>query len=210
MKLASAIYPDCYPFQDMRLFDNYFRVIEPKELDKDCALVVWGGQDISPSLYNKPVSKRTDATEKLSSRDEIEWNLMKEALELGIPIIGICRGAQMLCALAGGYLAQDVTNHTRSHDVVTNTGERFKVSSLHHQMLYPFGVDHEMVAWTQEPLSEYYLDADSNINMPKESEFVYFPKERGIAIQWHPEFMPLDTPANDFVERKIREYCYAS
>lgn len=210
MKLASAIYPDCYPFQDMRLFDEYFRVTEPKELDKDSAVVVWGGQDISPSLYNKPVGRFTDASEEPSWRDTIEWNLMKEALELGIPIIGICRGAQMLCALAGGYLAQDVTNHTRSHDVITSTGEVFKVSSLHHQMLYPFEVDHEMVAWTKQPLSTHYLDADAQINMPMESEFVYFPKHRGIAIQWHPEFMPVNTPANQFVAKKIKEYCYAS
>ena len=205
MKLASACYPSFYPFEEMGLFDDYYCARKLSDLDSDSCLVVWGGGDISPSLYNRAVSSRTHASENLSPRDEIEWALMKRAEQLGIPIIGICRGAQMLCALAGGWLVQDVTNHTSGHSVVLDNGKELFVSSLHHQMLYPFEVDHVMIAHSKQMLSKHYLDVDTPITMPLEPEFVYLPKQKGIAIQWHPEFMDLNCAANKYVKEKIKE-----
>lgn len=206
MKLASALYDSFYPFEEMGLFDAYYKAMYPGDLDKDSCLVVWGGADISPTLYRRPVSSRTHASEKLSSRDELEWALMKRAEQLGIPILGICRGAQMLCALAGGWLLQDVTGHTQSHLVETNDGQILKVSSLHHQMLYPFEVDHVMIANSIKRLSNHYLDVEEDINIPVEPEFVYFPKQKGIAIQWHPEFMKLDDGANIYIKEKVKGF----
>lgn len=205
MKLASAIYPGCYPFDQMELFTEYNCVMAPNELDTDSALVVWGGGDISPTLYKKAVGKFTGADVRPSSRDIIEWRLMKRAYELGIPIIGICRGAQMLCALAGGFLIQDVKNHGRQHMATTDTGETFGVSSLHHQMLYPFEVDHVLKAWSTDKLSEgHYLDVDTHRPMKVEPEYVYFPKQKGIAIQWHPEYMNVNCDANKYVKSQIQ------
>jgi putative glutamine amidotransferase len=206
MNLVSAIYDSFYPFQEMGLFSDHLASNNPGDLTTDDCLVVWGGSDISPTLYRRPVSSRTGASHKPSMRDAIEWAMMKRAKELGIPIIGICRGAQMLCALAGGWLIQDTTGHGSSHDVITNDKQIIKVSSLHHQMLYPFEVDHIMVAHSKHPLSEYYLDVDEEVSIPVEPEFVYFPKEKGIAIQWHPEFMSLDCQANEYVQGKIKEF----
>jgi len=206
MKLASALYDSHYPFKEMDMFDDYTVVNDPSELDKDSCLVVWGGADISPSLYNRPVSPYTHADDRPSWRDAAEWNLMQRAQELNIPIIGICRGAQMLCALAGGFLIQDVTNHTSGHLVKTNKGDVFQVSSLHHQMLYPFDVPHELVAWSKHQLSDHYIDVKESIQMEIEPEFVYFPRDRGIAIQWHPEFMKVNTNANAYVKQKLKDY----
>ena len=206
MILSSALYGDHYPFKEMGLFDDYNVVIDPEDLKENSCLVVWGGGDISPTLYDRPVGNRTWASEKLSDRDTHEWNLMSRAYEMGLPIIGICRGAQMLCALAGGFLIQDVTDHGQAHKVETKEGLKFKVSSLHHQMLYPFEVDHEMVAWSKTNLSQHYLDVNTPINMPREPEFVYFPKQRGIAIQWHPEYMEVGCAANQYVQQKVKEY----
>lgn len=206
MKLASAIYSQCYPFDVMGLFTEYNGVTRPDELDTDSALVVWGGGDISPTLYNKAVGKYTGADVLPSRRDVIEWDLMKRAEKLGIPIIGICRGAQMLCALAGGFLIQDVNNHTSAHLTETDDGEVFGVSSLHHQMLYPFEVDHVMKAWSKQKRSEgHYLDVDTHRDMPLEPEYVYFPKQKGLAIQWHPEYMKEDCKANMYVKKQIQE-----
>lgn len=204
MKLSSALYPGHYPFDEMGIFTSFNIVKYPDELTKDSALVVWGGADISPSLYNRAVGTQTSADVLPSRRDQLEWDLMKGAVELNIPIIGICRGAQMLCALAGGFLVQDITNHGLSHDVITNTGEIFKASSLHHQMMFPFEVDHELVAWSRGKLSSHYLDVDGDIKVPCEPEFVYFPKQQGIAIQWHPEFMSLEDRANVFVQDYLK------
>lgn len=133
--------------------------------------------------------------------------MMQRAVELNVPIIGICRGGQMLCALAGGFLIQHVNNHGGRHLVITNDNQAFQTNSIHHQMMYPFDVEHELVAWVPEQLSDVHYDVDTDIKVPFEPEFVYFPKVRGFAIQWHPEMMHETTPANQYVLKYIKDKC---
>jgi len=204
MKLYSAIYNGFFPFDEMGLFTDFEATRNPEDLEEEGALVVWGGEDISPSLYNKAVGSRTGARDVPSARDQVEWDLMKAAKERGIPIIGICRGAQMLCALEGGFLIQDVTNHGRRHAATTSDGQTFPVSSLHHQMLYPFDVDHELLAWSTEKRSTHYLDVDTPIEVEVEPECVLF--KSGIGIQWHPEFESnIQDHSQQWVGRILRE-----
>ncbi len=163
------------------------------------ALVIWGGADISPTIYNEPVGPRTGASEKLSHRDAVEVAACEAAIAAGIPIIGVCRGAQLLCALAGGKLVQDVQNHGWTHNVTTDDGRSISTSSMHHQMMYPWDVEHELIAWAETPLSKTYegVDASRMYNrgpnyahdVAAEPEIVWFPKIKGLAIQGHPEFM---------------------
>lgn len=212
MRLVSAIYDDFFPFESLVLdkvehpsVRNFEVMVDPLEMRRDDVLIVWGGEDISPSLYNKAVGRMTGADDRPSRRDRIEWALMQKAKELGNPIIGVCRGAQMLCALAGGFLIQDVDNHAGwGHIIETKEGYEFKVNSLHHQMLYPFDVEHEMVA-KSEKLGTQYLDVDTPIEVPVEPEFVYFPKVRGFAIQWHPEMMDGEAPATKYALNYIKD-----
>lgn len=204
--LYSALYDSFYPFDEMGLFKDYKAVMKPEEMiDPAGCLVVWGGADISPSLYNKAVGRRTGASEVLSRRDYFEWELMKAAKEKNMPIIGICRGAQMLCALAGGFLIQDVTHHTSGHKATLNDGRELTVSSLHHQMMAPWGVPHEMIATSKGKRSSHYLDVDTPVEVPEEPEFVVFPDVKGYAIQWHPEYMSVDCEANQFVHQFLEE-----
>jgi putative glutamine amidotransferase len=205
--LCSAIFHDFHPFMDFGLFDDAKVIISPDELNKDSTLLVWGGEDISPSLYGKKRSKQTWADDRPSRRDMIEWSLMKKAKELEIPIIGVCRGAQMLCAFAGGHLIQHCNNHAgRGHLVVDVDGHEFRVNSLHHQMMYPFNVEHQMVAKSKEILSDVHVDEDHDVEVKEEPEFVYFPKVKGIAIQWHPEMMPSDAEANQYLSNWLKTY----
>lgn len=201
LTLYSAVFDAFYPFGYMDLF-NDFKVAEvPEDMTDPGVLVVWGGGDISPSLYNKEVSTKTQATYRPSKRDSMEWELMKGAVEKGMDIIGICRGAQMLCALAGGHLIQDVTNHAGDDHMITlHTGEQIQVCSVHHQMMYPWDVEHKMIAWSTENLSHHYMDVNTKVNVPCEPEQVYFPTVKGHAIQWHPEFMPINCLANQYIE----------
>jgi gamma-glutamyl-gamma-aminobutyrate hydrolase PuuD len=182
---------------------------DPDTLQPNDILVVWGGGDIHPSLYDKGRSRFSGAYELPSKRDITEWNLMQRAKELDVPIIGVCRGAQMLCALAGGFLIQHVQNHGGRHMVVTNDNQSFPVNSIHHQMLYPFNIEHEMVAWCPTNLSDVHYDVDTDIPMPVEPEFVYFPQIKGFAIQWHPEMLAIEAAANqyviNFINQRVKE-----
>ena len=86
MRLASALYANYYPYEEMELFDDYKVVIHPQDLQEGDVLLVHGGADISPSLYNKGVSSYTGAQEQLSARDFAEWELMLKARALGLPM----------------------------------------------------------------------------------------------------------------------------
>lgn len=164
------------------------------------ALVIWGGEDISPSLYNEKVSVATWADETLSHRDWVESSAIQEAIKRDIPIIGICRGAQLVCAMAGGRLIQHVNNHGRSHNIVTFDDKKVMSSSVHHQMMYPFGVEHKMIAWAEQPRSRGCYITGDDVSDPTmeeqvEPEIVWFPKIKALAIQGHPEFHA--DPGND-------------
>lgn len=219
MRLVACIWEDYFPFH---LIDgvnhNYACVRDADELQPGDILITHGGEDIAPVLYGKGRSSYSgtdvDSATRMSSRDYIEWSCMQRAVELNIPIIGICRGAQMLCALAGGFLIQHVNGHSGRHEVTTYDNQKLVVNSIHHQMLYPFDVPHEMIAWSSEQLSDVYIDEDdTSISVPCEPEFVYFPNVRGFAIQWHPEMMHENSPASqyvlNFINAKLKEVAYA-
>ncbi len=166
-------------------------------------LIVHGGADIHPSLYNKQRSKMSHAGSSPSQRDLMEWALMKRCQELGNSIIGICRGAQMLCALAGGTLIQHVNNHGGMHHIVTFDNQEYVVNSIHHQMMNPTNTEHNIVAWTKRRLSDVYFDVDDKINVEKEPEFIHFPTVKGFAIQWHPEATDGRDPSQAYINAYI-------
>ena len=164
------------------------------------ALVIWGGEDISTSLYKEKASKFTYSGPSLSHRDKVESEACQAAIDRNIPIIGVCRGAQLVCAMAGGRLIQHVTGHGGSHAMDTFDGMKIITTSVHHQMMYPFDIDHKMIAWSSERQSNIYINDtglnDERMNNKMEPEIVWFPKIRALAIQGHPEFVmnPDDSP----------------
>lgn len=195
-RLVSALYNNAGPFELLRNITDFDVACQPNELTKNDVLLLHGGEDISPSLYNHPVHEYTGAGVAPSKRDRYEWDLIQRAIELEIPIVGICRGAQMLCAAAGGYLIQHV-DHPSSHVVKTADGEFVRTNSCHHQMQYPFDVEHEMLMWIDKPISPVHLVGDGrSITPPVEPEAVFYPKIKGFAPQWHPEWLDDNHPAN--------------
>ena len=157
------------------------------------AVVFWGGTDIHPSYYRQKPHMYNQAGNVPSHRDVFEWKAMHYCKLNKIPMIGVCRGAQMLCAFAGGKLIQHVTGHQGTHNItVLDGGEVFQTSSAHHQMMYPFAIDHEMIAVSSAKLSRTY-EEQNQASLPQmkhfqEPEIVYFPQVRGLAIQGHPEW----------------------
>lgn len=175
------------------------------------ALVIWGGADISPSLYNAGVAKWCGATEKPTQGDRIEAGAISAAITRGIPIIGVCRGAQLCCAMAGGKLIQHVDGHSGGgHEITTDKGERYSTSSVHHQMMYPWDVDHHLIAWTSNRRSKVYMtektDCDEVASQKVEPEIVWFPKIKALAIQGHPEFMSDSDPFVQYCMTLVDQY----
>ncbi|MDE3022861.1 MAG: gamma-glutamyl-gamma-aminobutyrate hydrolase family protein [Pseudomonadota bacterium] len=196
---------------DAAPFDRVFtsaEEVDMNHMEKYAAVVLWGGEDISPSLYGQRPGRYTGAKEGLSARDRYENEICQRAMEKGIPLIGVCRGAQLLCALAGGSLFQHVKGHGYGgmHYMHTTDDRVILSNSLHHQMMNPKGVQHELLAWV-EPDSDraaYYeqddLPVDAEIAPLLEPEVVYFPTIRGLAIQGHPEFTFGRPDLKDFVD----------
>lgn len=159
-----------------------------------------GGADISPSLYG---DKQLSTTHVHESRDNLEEVVIRTAIKLKKGILGICRGAQLACAMAGGRLVQDVTKHTSGHEMVTADGEVLYTSSLHHQMMLIGAAPHELLAWSPKISEHYFVGEDVRaktekpvvVNLVsvypdnKEPEVVFFPEIRALAIQGHPEMM---------------------
>jgi len=154
-----------------------------------------GGQDIHPSLYHhNNVSSYCGKTP--SYRDLFESEVFKLCVRRNIPMVGICRGSQFLCAMSGGFLIQDAGHHALGplgHEIITKTGETLRMSSTHHQMMFPFTTEHELVAWSPKRSQEYVYDIHGSFNVKwpnpwVDPEIVFFPKTRSLAIQGHPEY----------------------
>lgn len=184
--LGSVTYNDSYFKSDnvkVKLVTNYKDVFECD------ALVLWGGEDISPWFYDeKPVY--TSAPQFPSKRDASEAAICKVAAEVGIPVLAICRGAQFLCCLNGGKLWQDVNNHGGNHRLhVYGEDRTFTTTSTHHQMMRPAS-HHKLLGFADLStikLSEHESLAGQDPN--HDAEIVLIPNV-GLCVQGHPEYMP--------------------
>lgn len=186
-----------------RIFStNGWDISETWTLEKDVDLVLFtGGTDVNPSYYGQGRHAYTQHPDV--ERDALEKKIFLKCIELGIPMVGICRGAQFLCVGNGGTLIQHVSNHAIGghHKIITTQGT-FHASSSHHQMMYPFDVEHEILGYA-EGLSHTYQGATKDgitaimkiPNLPHdhnnhviEPEVVFFPQSNSLCHQPHPEW----------------------
>ncbi len=84
-----------------------------QELHSCAGLVLTGGGDIDPALYNF-VGNKEDCRDIDRNRDMLEKAMIDEALKLKMPILGICRGEQMLNIVMGGALITDIPSFIKS------------------------------------------------------------------------------------------------
>lgn len=171
--------------------ENTDRALEMLEMVD--GLLISGGNDVSPKMYGSTENKC--GTLDLN-RDAMEKCLLEKALEKDMPVLGICRGVQLMNAALGGTLHQDLPsegypNHTivdfkrnqatHTVDVKENTllakilgsGE-LGVNSFHHQAADQLADGLEAAAVSKEGIVES----------------VYMPgKKFVLAVQWHPEMM---------------------
>lgn len=87
-------------------------------------LLLSGGMDIDPRLYGEEPS---DVLWELDPmRDEVELPLTREALDEGVPIVGTCRGMQVLNVVLGGTLYLDASHHEGAEDHPSGGYEGFR------------------------------------------------------------------------------------
>lgn len=170
------------------MIDSHKQLVDRIE---DCDLIVLtGGQDIAPSLYNESPGRYTYFTPQ---RDEYEILAYNKAKELGKKIFGTCRGLQLITALNGGKLIQHIS-HPGRHYMITEDGNQVTINSLHHQMCYPFNLpkDKYRVLGYSPNISSIYLNGnDEKVDLPEnfvEPEMIIFGKNE-MGVQYHPEMM---------------------
>ncbi len=156
-------------------------------------LILTGGADLAPERYGELPHPELGRVEP--DRDSYELALLEAALEEGIPVLGICRGAQVLNVFRGGTLDQHVPAHSRYdvdpsgfvHDVTIRPGtlaariygHTVRVNSLHHQTIGRVG----------EGLSVSGRAPDGH------TEVLEWPGRDVLAVQWHPEMLPGRDPS---------------
>jgi hypothetical protein len=89
----------------------------------------------------------------------------------------------------------------------TKDNRNMVVSSVHHQMMYPFDIEHDLIGWAAGILSNCHLtEGDKNIKVPVEPEVVYFPTTKALGIQYHPEFMHESEEAVKYARELVQQY----
>ena len=161
------------PFEDF--FGSVLRQ-EPNTITSDDVLILEGGTDIGSDLYGQKPSKFTHSSDW--KRDSKEWAQLSRFVQVGAPILAICRGAQLATAFLGGKLIQHITGHEsyHGHPIVTNEGDIMVTSSLHHQLMFPFYLPPskwKILAHTTHPLSTSYIDeTNTDISHSFPNDFV--------------------------------------
>lgn len=178
------------------------------QLEHIDALFLTGGSDIDPDTYGENPHPKLEKVE--AGRDKYELELIRLAMEKDIPILGICRGSQLLNSIAGGTMYQDLEseygesliqhkqasdrdflNHkievmegTKLHAIVGTT--EMSVNSFHHQANHDIGASFDVSAVAPDGVIEAIES--------KEHDFV-------MGLQFHPE----DAFEFDESSRKIME-----
>lgn len=179
--------------------------------------VFTGGEDVSPSKYGeKPIR---ECGRPNLQRDDYEAGVYQNCLEFKVPMVGICRGAQMLNVLNGGTLWQHVDNHGTSHSVRDLiTGDTYFATSTHHQMMRPahngevIAVAHptaKPVTFKTDSICTVRL-ADGITQLPgaddSDPEVVWYEETQSLCVQFHPEYLKAADGCRPHFIRYINEF----
>lgn len=168
-------------------------------------LILWGGTDIDPSIYGQKPLKWTDKPD--IDRDDRELQDIDMAILNNVPIIGVCRGAQLLCAYMGGELIQHSTivrPHKGQATLITDVGD-FKAPVDHHQIMVPKGNDFVVLAEEVVEHTRWTSDTESHAGH-RIPHIIYYPDTNSLAIQPHPEWEPHASSFIRWLNRIITDY----
>jgi gamma-glutamyl-gamma-aminobutyrate hydrolase PuuD len=182
------------------------KVSNVNKLSEADLVIFPGGCDVYPGIYKK---KQHRTTHYNIDTDVRQVAIMKKTIELGIPMVGICRGAQLMCAIQPkGMLIQDM-DHPSNHTINTFDKELISVNSLHHQMQYPFNMDksdYRILGWANRISNKYKSEDEKDLDVPCEPEIVFYPKIKGLAIQHHPEMLTYASKSNRYLRDLLERF----
>lgn len=183
------------PPEDTKGFARLFARAACEKADDihDADLAVFtGGPDVDPAYYGEdPHSSYCGSDE----RDYEDIAAYLECLKEGIPMFGVCRGAQFIAVMAGYKLAQDLNNHTGDHPMYCEK-EKFlleRVSSVHHQAVIP-GPGMEVLGksfkssyrWLNPKVQQFRNNPGNGYNWDLEAYFIR--DICALGVQGHPEY----------------------
>jgi gamma-glutamyl-gamma-aminobutyrate hydrolase PuuD len=168
-------------------------------------LLLVEGEDIEPKHFKSTRENYQHLEKTHPLKDEIEIELIRQALRRNIPILGICRGSQLLNVVCGGTLYGDVQKEMKSrlkhidfahydsyrHPISIVTGsplqkwygrKSLRVNSYHHQGIRDLAPRFQPMAYSKDGLIEGFYDPEEN--------FV-------VGLQFHPERM-LEQPTGNW------------
>jgi len=169
-----------------------------------CAgLVLSGGEDVDPARYGEAPSPALGSVNR--RRDEVEFTALEYALQQQMPVLGICRGVQVINVALGGTLYQDlatecpgpvlhqqredwghrthrasVVEGSRLHEIVRS--DELLINSYHHQAIRDVAPGLKVVARAEDGMVEAVEGQDHRWL---------------IGVQWHPERYEASTSDND-------------
>lgn len=174
----------------------------PEEAD---FVVFTGGPDLDPRLYGEDRHPKTVFDSK---RDDEDINVYMKCLTDGIPMVGICRGAQFGHVMNGGKLYQHIEGHNGDHQMLDLESKENvnRVSSVHHQacvwrpeqegmkiVAIAIGVDNTTKRW--------YNSKDWTTKRKMDVEAFFYRETCFFGVQGHPEYRGYNYYAKWFLEQ---------
>ena len=180
-------------------------------------IILTGGHDVHPALYNKPNYLDVLDTEQIDeARDAFEMNVIAASIAMGKPLLGICRGLQIANVYFGGTLIVDIPTvmgsnkhgkiegQDQRHEVAIVAGsivsaltnqEAGTVNSAHHQSADTIGERLRATAFSDKGIVEAL-------------EYVY-PEGKPwlLLVQWHPERIRHDESFSLSIRKAFIESC---
>lgn len=142
-------------------------------------MLLTGGGDVDPRLYDRKPRRETYGVSE--TRDMVEMIALDKAAENGWPVMGICRGAQIIAVHGGAVVRQHIKGHRGGmHTVEAEPGSLFeraagtdamRVLSLHHQEVMKPGKGYTITGWALDGTAEAVESDDG----------------RELGVQFHPE-----------------------
>ncbi len=188
---------------------------QPEELQNVEALILPGGHDVDPERYGAP-NRHPERTKIEPLRDQEEFALLEEADRQDLPILGICRGHQVLNVYFGGTLIQDVPldfppaqRQKIRHDTPRQQPDTEHVILFSRTLPRRYQISARPVVCVNSRHHQAVLRVSFPLKVGARApdglvEMVYHPgKTFVLGVQWHPERMPEHEVSRNILQRLL-------